>query len=197
MNFCKRSYQPILRYLYTEVTKRRSEISLHKHFKCETWRKTVGNLTVLVSRTKTLNFSFEDGRKNATKLFSKRIQRFFIAFQKGSVFSIFWFFSEGCGSYPEPLEFSFKMLKLSERLREYGELVRNSYLVMRGNVKRHNSLKKNFRCFMIWKKRISIHIISMYVKKNWLEEEHVYSSHRLRSGPKISFGHRHLSDSGR
>ena len=32
MNFCKRSYQPILRYLYTEVTKRRGEISLHKHF---------------------------------------------------------------------------------------------------------------------------------------------------------------------
>ena len=33
MNFCKRSYQPILRYLYTEVKKRRSEISLYKHFK--------------------------------------------------------------------------------------------------------------------------------------------------------------------
>ena len=33
MNFCKRSYQPILRYLYTEVTKRWGEISLHKHFK--------------------------------------------------------------------------------------------------------------------------------------------------------------------
>ena len=32
MNFCKRSYQPILRYLYTEVIKRRGEISLHKHF---------------------------------------------------------------------------------------------------------------------------------------------------------------------
>ena len=32
MNFCKRSYQPILRYLYTEVKKRRGEISLHKHF---------------------------------------------------------------------------------------------------------------------------------------------------------------------
>ena len=32
MNFCKRSYQPILRYLYTEATKRRGEISLHKHF---------------------------------------------------------------------------------------------------------------------------------------------------------------------
>ena len=27
------SYQPILRYLYTEVTKSRGEISLHKHFK--------------------------------------------------------------------------------------------------------------------------------------------------------------------
>ena len=32
MNFCKRSYQPILRYLYTEVIKRRGEIPLHKHF---------------------------------------------------------------------------------------------------------------------------------------------------------------------
>ena len=32
MNFCERSYQPILRYLYTEVKKRRVEISLHKHF---------------------------------------------------------------------------------------------------------------------------------------------------------------------
>ena len=33
MNFCKRSYQPIFRYLYTEVKKRRGEISLHEHFK--------------------------------------------------------------------------------------------------------------------------------------------------------------------
>ena len=33
MNFNKRSYQPILRYLYTEATKRQGEISLHKHFK--------------------------------------------------------------------------------------------------------------------------------------------------------------------
>ena len=33
MNFCKRSYQPILRYLHTETIKRRGEISLHKHFK--------------------------------------------------------------------------------------------------------------------------------------------------------------------
>ena len=33
MNFCKRSYQPILRYLYTKVKNRRGEISLHKHFK--------------------------------------------------------------------------------------------------------------------------------------------------------------------
>ena len=32
MQFCKRSYQPILRYLYTEDAKRRGEISLHKHF---------------------------------------------------------------------------------------------------------------------------------------------------------------------
>ena len=29
MNFYKRSYQPILRYLYTEAIKRRSEILLH------------------------------------------------------------------------------------------------------------------------------------------------------------------------
>ena len=34
--FCYRSYQPILRYLYTEVTKRRGEISLPKHFNCLT-----------------------------------------------------------------------------------------------------------------------------------------------------------------
>ena len=33
MNFDKRSYQPILRYLYTEAVKRQGEISLHKHFK--------------------------------------------------------------------------------------------------------------------------------------------------------------------
>ena len=33
MNFCKRSYQPILRYIYTETIKRGGEISLHKHFK--------------------------------------------------------------------------------------------------------------------------------------------------------------------
>ena len=33
MNFCKRSYQPILRYVYTEVKKCRGEISLYKHFK--------------------------------------------------------------------------------------------------------------------------------------------------------------------
>ena len=33
MKFCKRSYQPILRYVYTEAIKRQGEISLHKHFK--------------------------------------------------------------------------------------------------------------------------------------------------------------------
>ena len=32
MNFYKGSYQPILRYLYTEALKRQGEISLHKHF---------------------------------------------------------------------------------------------------------------------------------------------------------------------
>ena len=32
MNFCKRSYEPILRYLYTEVKKRRNEILWQKHF---------------------------------------------------------------------------------------------------------------------------------------------------------------------
>ena len=32
MNFCKRSYQPILRSLYTETIKRGGEISLHKHY---------------------------------------------------------------------------------------------------------------------------------------------------------------------
>ena len=31
MNFYKRNYQPILRYLYTEAIKRQGEISLHKH----------------------------------------------------------------------------------------------------------------------------------------------------------------------
>ena len=30
MDFCKISYQPILRYLYTEVKKRRGKISLQK-----------------------------------------------------------------------------------------------------------------------------------------------------------------------
>ena len=35
MNFCKRSYQSILRYMYTETIKRGGEISLHKHFKFE------------------------------------------------------------------------------------------------------------------------------------------------------------------
>ena len=33
MNFYKRSYQPILRYLCTEAIKRPGEISLHRHFK--------------------------------------------------------------------------------------------------------------------------------------------------------------------
>ena len=33
MNFYKRSYQPILRYLYPEAIKCRGEISLHKQFK--------------------------------------------------------------------------------------------------------------------------------------------------------------------
>ena len=33
MNFYKRSYQAIFRYLYTEAKKRQGEISLHKHFK--------------------------------------------------------------------------------------------------------------------------------------------------------------------
>ena len=32
MNFYKRSFQPILRYLYTETIKCRGEISLHRHF---------------------------------------------------------------------------------------------------------------------------------------------------------------------
>ena len=32
MNFYKRSYQPILRYLYTETIKRRGKISLYRHF---------------------------------------------------------------------------------------------------------------------------------------------------------------------
>ena len=32
MNFYKRNYQLILRYLYTETIKRRGDISLHRHF---------------------------------------------------------------------------------------------------------------------------------------------------------------------
>ena len=32
MNFYKRSYQLILRYLYTETIKRQDEILLHRHF---------------------------------------------------------------------------------------------------------------------------------------------------------------------
>ena len=39
MNFYKRSYQPILRYLYTETIKRGGKISLHKHFKNSTQEK--------------------------------------------------------------------------------------------------------------------------------------------------------------
>ena len=35
MNFYKRCYQPILRYLYSEAIKRQGEISLHKLFKYE------------------------------------------------------------------------------------------------------------------------------------------------------------------
>ena len=41
-NFYKRSYQPILRYLYTEAIKRQGEISLHKHFNCK-WSMTLLN----------------------------------------------------------------------------------------------------------------------------------------------------------
>ena len=33
MNQLKKSYQHILRYLYSETIKRRGEILLHKHFK--------------------------------------------------------------------------------------------------------------------------------------------------------------------
>ena len=33
MNFYKKSYQLILRYLYTETIKHRGEILLHTHFK--------------------------------------------------------------------------------------------------------------------------------------------------------------------
>ena len=44
MNFCKRSYQLILRYVYTETIKRGGEISLHKHFKAKLRSSTrVGN----------------------------------------------------------------------------------------------------------------------------------------------------------
>ena len=38
MNFCKRSYQLILRYLYTETIKRRGEISLYRQFNSRTNR---------------------------------------------------------------------------------------------------------------------------------------------------------------
>ena len=36
MNFYKRIYQFILRYLYTETIKRFGEIRLHRHFNTET-----------------------------------------------------------------------------------------------------------------------------------------------------------------
>ena len=45
MNFYKRSYQPILRYLYTETIKLRGEISLLRHFKGST-RKNVNRSLV-------------------------------------------------------------------------------------------------------------------------------------------------------
>ena len=53
MNFCKRSYQPILRYLYTETIKRGGEISLHKHFKVQIHHRT-GNVVLWFIRDKPL-----------------------------------------------------------------------------------------------------------------------------------------------
>ena len=47
MNFCKRSYRPILRYLYTEVKKRRGKILLHKHFNNNTDFYRGGGATAL------------------------------------------------------------------------------------------------------------------------------------------------------
>ena len=44
MNFCERSYQPILRHLYTEVKKRRGQISLHKHFKVDINNSQMANV---------------------------------------------------------------------------------------------------------------------------------------------------------
>ena len=40
----KRSYQPILSYLYTEVKKRRGKISLHEHFKYMQMTQNESNL---------------------------------------------------------------------------------------------------------------------------------------------------------
>ena len=49
MNFCERSYQPILRYLYTEVTKRRGETSLHKHFKSVSGRVRIARFGLMMT----------------------------------------------------------------------------------------------------------------------------------------------------
>ena len=46
MNFCKRSYQPISHYLYTETIKRGGEISLHKHFKISSENDSIYLVTV-------------------------------------------------------------------------------------------------------------------------------------------------------
>ena len=40
MNFCKRSYQPILRLLYVDTIKRRGKISLHKHLASDVFVNT-------------------------------------------------------------------------------------------------------------------------------------------------------------
>ena len=50
MNFYKRSYQPILRYLYTEAIKRQGEISLHKHFKQHNYFKFINIYSILCKR---------------------------------------------------------------------------------------------------------------------------------------------------
>ena len=66
MNFWKRSYQPILRYLYAETIKRGGEISLHKHF------KQIANVKVCV-----VDIQGVSKKKHIKKLVMYFLEKFF------------------------------------------------------------------------------------------------------------------------
>ena len=61
------------------------------------WRKTVS-----VDKIRRNSNRREKQEKYATKLFSKRLQRFFNRVWKSRVFRFFWFFSDGFWIFPEP-----------------------------------------------------------------------------------------------